>query len=273
MKGTWTFYLILTGLWLYSCTGDVEIQPGPGTLDTYYPIKVGDIRNFAIDSITYDYDGNLQQIVIDTQQFYLQERVLGTVEIQGSQWYRIGLFQGNDQAGPYDLSDYAYEQVSETRLLRREGHLTFIPLASPLSLFTEWDGTAYFDAENATRFIKGEIVHPYSDWTYLYIQKWDDFILGQQKYADVIQINQRDTLALEMEGGGLSIPPEKQLFYNLANEFYAPHIGLIFKEEYNLTSICASSNVEDFQAFCDTTTIFEHAERGYIYRKKLLSIE
>lgn len=258
---------------IFSCTDDAVMQPQPGILTTYYPVEIGDIRTFSIDSITYDYDGNLQRIVIDTQHYYLQERVLETVEIEGSEWYRIGLFQGDDRTGPFELEDYVYEQISEDRLLRREGNLTFIPLASPLPLFTEWDGTAYFNAEKTTRFIRGEIVHPYSEWSYLYLQKWDDFLVDQKMYSEVIQINQRDTIALEVDGGAGLIPPDEQLFYNLANEFYAPQFGLIFKEEYNLISVCASSNVEEFQVFCDSTTIFENAERGYIYRKKLLAIE
>lgn len=247
--------------------------PGQSLLDEYVPIEVGDVRTYVVDSITYDYDGNLQRIVIDTQRFYLQERVLETTPIHDSDWFRIGLFRSHSLDGEYRLSDYVYEQKTEKQLLRMEGNLTFIPLASPLELFSEWEGTAYFNPDQVSIFVEGEVIEPYENWNYLFLKEWDEYEVLQNTYSDVIQINQRDTLSIQIENGNGIIPPEEQLFYYLANEFYAPGVGLVEKEEYHLTSVCASSNVNEFQAFCDSTTIFENAERGFIYRKKLFSIE
>lgn len=265
--------LLLLSIGIVSCTEDSDLVPEAGLLDKYFPLETGDVRSYRIDSITYDYDGSLQRIVIDTQQYFLQERVLETTRINESDWLRIGLFRSNTLEGEFELEDYAYELKTGGQLLRMEGNLTFIPLASPLKLFDEWDGTAYFNPAQTQVFVRGEVLSPYENWNYLFLKKWEEYEVLQNSYSDVLQINQRDTLSLEVENGNEIISPEKQLFYFLANEFYAPGIGLIEKEEYNLTSVCASSNVVDFQSFCDSTTIFENAERGYIYRKKLVSFE
>lgn len=258
---------------VFSCQEDINITPKPSLLDEYYPLEVGDIRTYAIDSITYDYDGDLRQIVIDTASYILQERVLETVDLHGETWYRIGQYRSRMNGGDYEIIDYVYERNDPPRLLRKEGNLTFIPLASPLTLYDEWDGTAYFDASSITRFVQGELIRPYDEWAYLYLDLWDQYEVDGAVYHDVIQINQRDTASIPSAGNQRMILPEEQLFYYLANEFYAPQKGLIEKEEVHLSSICASSNVDDFQAFCDTTTIFVNAERGYIFRKKLISLE
>lgn len=265
--------LLLLSIGIVSCTEDADLVPEAGLLDNYYPLETGDVRTYRIDSITYDYDGSLQRIVIDTQQYFLQERVLESTRINETDWLRIGLFRSNTLEGEFELEDYAYELKTAGQLLRMEGNLTFIPLASPLKLFDEWDGTAYFNPAQTQVFVRGEVLSPYENWNYLFLKKWEEYEVLQNAYSDVLQINQRDTLSIEVENGNEIILPEKQLFYFLANEFYAPGKGLIEKEEYNLTSVCASSNVVDFQSFCDSTTIFENAERGYIYRKKLVSFE
>ncbi len=269
----WSVVFYFCGMSVFSCQEDKNIQPGPTLLDEYYPIQTGDVRTYSIDSITYDYDGDRQRIVIDTLRYYMQERVLESVDLNGTPWYRIGQFRSTSHEGDYQLTDYVYERNDPPRLLRKEGNLIFVSLGSPLILFEEWDGTSYFDASATTRFVRGEVIKPYEDWSYIYLDKWEDYEVEGQSYHDVIQINQRDTTSIPSSNDNGLIPPEKQLFYYLANEFYAPETGLIEKEEYHLTSICASSNVEDFQTFCDTTTIFENAERGYIFRKKLISNE
>lgn len=269
----WYVFTFLCVMIVFSCQEDKDISPGPSVLDEYYPLETGDIRTYSVDSITYDYDGDLQRIVIDTSKFFLQERVLESVELSGETWYRVGQFRANSPNGDYQLTNYAYERITPRRLLRKEGNLTFVSLASPLTLFDEWDGTAYFDASSTTRFVRGEVIQPYQGWNYIYLDKWDDYEVEGQSYHDVIQINQRDTTSISSSNDNSLIPPEEQLFYYLANEFYAPQAGLIKKEEFHLSSICASSSVDDFQTFCDTTTIFENAERGYIFRKKLISIE
>lgn len=264
---------ILCGIAAFSCQKDKNLLPGPSLLDEYYPIQEGDVRTYRMDSITYDYDGDLQKIVIDTLQFILQERVLESVEIQGESWFRIGQYYAASKDDDFELKDYVYERKESGRLLRKEGNLIFIPLASPLTLFEEWDGTAYFDASATGRFVRGEVIKPYEDWNYILLNRWDDILVEGKSYSDVWQINQRDTMSIQIGTGNGKLSPEHQLFYFLANEFYAPQTGLIKKEEFHLTSICASSHVDEFQIFCDTTTIFQNAERGYIFRKRLLSIE
>ena len=258
---------------VFSCTEDVNLEPDTTLLDQYYPIAEGDARTYLIDSITYDFDGHLNRIVIDTQRFYVQERVLESTQIHDESWWRIGLYRSDSPESAFQLNDYVYIRKTRSRLLRREGSLTFIPLASPLDIYSEWDGTAHFEPTKTNFFVEGEVISPYEDWNYIYLQNWETYQVDQTTYENVIQINQIDTLSIETDNGQDLVPPDKQLFYNLANEFYAPGVGLIEKEEYHLTSICASSNVNDFQVFCDTTTIFENAERGYIYRKKLIAIE
>ncbi len=269
----WGIFSFLCGWSVLSCQEDKNIQPGSTLLDEYYPLQEGDVRTYSVDSITYDYDGDLQKIVIDTLRYILQERVLEPVQIQGDTWHRIGQYRADSQDGNFLLMDYVYERKAPGRLLRKEGNLTFIPLASPLTLYEEWDGTAYFDVFTTRRFVRGEVIKPYEDWNYTFLKKWDNLMVEDKLYPDVLQINQRDTISIQTSIGNKEIPPEQQLFYYLANEFYAPQTGLIEKEEFHLTSICASSHVDQFQVFCDTTTIFENAERGYIFRKRLLSNE
>lgn len=256
-----------------SCTEDVDVAPGSTLLDKYYPIAEGEVRTYAVDSITYDFDGNQNRIVIDTQLFFVQERVLGSTQINNEAWWRLGLYRSDAPEGEFLLSDYAYVRKTGNQLLRREGNLTFISLASPLELYSQWDGTAHFDPAKTTLFIEGEVITPYEGWNYLYLKNWEAYRVEHTTYENVMQINQKDTLSIETDSGLDLVPPEDQLFYTLANEFYAPGVGLIEKEEYHLTSICASSNVNDFRVFCDSTTIFENAERGYIYHKKLIGIE
>lgn len=270
--GLWASSFVLL-LFLWSCAVDADLDHRSTLLEDYYPIQEGDIRIYAIDSITYDYDGLLHKIVIDTQQYYIQERVLGQIHRNNLPWWRVGLYRSQSLEGEYELFDYVYLRQTSQQLLRQEGNLVFIPLASPLRLYDEWDGTANFNSSQAEFFIRGEILTPYKDWNYVYLKTWDQYWVNGNSYSQVIQVNQKDTLSIQIEDGGGIIPPENQLFYTLANEFYAPGVGLIEKSEYHLTSICASSNVTEFQAFCDTTNIFSNAERGYIYHKKLISFE
>lgn len=268
----WGWFLFFLISFFVSCTEEVVITPKDGLLERYFPLKDGDIRTYQVDSITYDFDGTLQKIVIDSSRYFLREEVGEPITMHGESWHRIALFRSALRDGDYQLVDYVYERIDQNRLMRKEGHLTFIVLSSPLSLYDEWDGTAYFNASETTRFVRGEIIKPYEEWNYLYLKAWENYVLAERTYQDVIQINQRDTVSIQVSGHR-DLKPEEQLFYHLANEFYAPGTGLIKKEQYHLTSICASSSVEQFQNYCDTTTIFENAERGFIYNKILLSRE
>lgn len=268
----WKIICIALSLTIFSCTEDVDFSPGPNLIDEYYPIAEGDVKTYAVDSITYDYDGLLQQIVIDTQQYFIREVVEGTIQMGNEPWWRVGIYRSDEPDRNFKLTEYAYLRNTNNQLLRKEGNLIFIPLGSPMELFTEWDGTANFNPDQAQFFIRGEVVAPYVDWNYILLKKWDTYEVLDRTYDNVLQINQKDTAAIQTDNGQ-TIDPVNQLFYTLANEFYAPGVGLIRKEVYHLTSICASSNVQEYESFCDSTTIFANAERGFVFHKMLISSE
>ncbi|WP_236976506.1 hypothetical protein [Membranihabitans maritimus] len=269
-------YVLLCVVVFVSCTEDRNIEPRQLLVDRYYPIESGMERLFKVDSITYDFNGEVGEIVIDTTQLFLKQIIKEESSINGIDWYVIEELTADSEESEYEFKRLVLERKNEGRLQKKEGNLTFIPLSSSLELYDEWQGTALFDKSAVEIFVEGEIIKPYENWNYILVEDNGTLEVEGTVYNEVIQINQHDTSTLEsmdMNGNPLLFPPEKQLFYELANEWYAPDKGLVMKEEYNLTSICASSSVNEFQMFCDTTTIFQNAERGYIYRQKLISIE
>lgn len=271
------FYLALVSLTVISCTKNEDLAIIENKIQKYYPLELGQQRWYEVDSITYDFDGNTSNIKIDTHQYFQKEVVSSLIEYSNAQWYVVEISTSTSLDGEFLDQSAVLERVDENgRLLVKKGNLTFIPLSSSISLYDEWDGTAMFDKSKVEVFIEGEKIKPYENWTYQFIEILDTVKINQDTYRDVWRINQIDTSSInttDASGSPIQVKPDRQLFYNLANEWYAPGKGLIKKEEIQLISICASSSVDEYMDFCKNTTIFENAEQGYIYRKKLLKFE
>ncbi|GAA5221952.1 hypothetical protein [Membranihabitans marinus] len=271
------FYTALVSLIFFSCGKNEDLAILDNKIQQYYPLELGQQRYYAVDSITYDFDGNTSSIRIDTHQYFQKELVNTVIQFTNAIWYVVEISTSESLDGDYLDHSIVLERIEDNqRLLVKKGNLTFIPLVSYISLYDEWDGTAMFNKSAVEIFIEGEKIKPYENWNYQFIEILETVKIDQNTYNNVWRINQIDTSSINTTDNGgnpIQVKPEQQLFYNLANEWYAPGRGLIKKEEIQLISICASSSVNEYIDFCDTTTIFENAEQGYIYRKKLLKFE
>lgn len=254
----WGNLLILAALALtgYSCdkkeTEPLDLELGY----EYYPLQVGQIREFAVDSILFDPALNGTQI--DTNSWFIRESITDSFPAQdGLIWYRIERFQRQSESLPWQIGKVYAAARNKQQAYRTEDNLRFIKMTFPLQANETWDGNAFF-SNRTTVEVAGEQIEMFVDWNYRTLSLADPFQVGDLLFDTVCSIQLADS--------------ENLVEYRQAKEHYAKNIGLVYRELQILDTQCEVCCNGDF-AVCTTINWGQKAEKGFILRQRLLRWE
>ncbi len=219
----------------------------------YYPLEVGQIREFEVDSIIFDPAAGGTQI--DTNSWFIKESITDSFPAQdGLTWYRIERVQRQSATQPWQIGKVYAAARSNQQAYRTEENLRFIAMTFPLQANETWNGNAFFSNSTAVE-IAGEQIEMFKDWNYRTLSLAEPFQVGGLLFEKVCSIQLADS--------------ENIIEYRQGKEYYAKNIGLIYKELQIMDSQCEVCCSSDFGA-CATTDWGQRAEKGFILRQRLL---
>ncbi len=219
----------------------------------YFPLKVGQIREFAVDSIIFDpAPGGTR---IDTNSWLIQEAVVDSFPGQdGLIWYRIERLQRQSDTLPWQIGKVFAEARNERQAFRTEDNLRFIKMTFPLKLNESWDGNTFFSKTTNVE-VAGEQIKMFIDWDYRILELGSSLQVGEMSFQDVCAIQLANS--------------ENFIEYRQGVEHYAKNIGLVYRELQILDTqceVCCNGNL----VTCSTTNWNQKAEKGFILRQRLL---
>ncbi|NUN99426.1 MAG: hypothetical protein HUU01_02285 [Saprospiraceae bacterium] len=219
----------------------------------YYPLELGQVREYAVDSIIFD--PALGGTRIDSNSWLVQEVVVDTFPGQdGLTWYRIERFQRQSDTLPWQIGKVYAAARSKQQAFRTEDNLKFIKMTFPLQANETWDGNAFFSIKTTVE-IAGEQIEMFKDWAYRTLSLTDPLQVGDLTFEKVCSIQLADS--------------ENIIEYRQAKEHYAKNIGLVYKELQILDTQCVVCCNGDFGT-CASTGWGQKAEKGFIVRQRLL---
>lgn len=219
----------------------------------YYPLEIGQTREYAVDSIIFD--PALAGTQIDTNSWFIKETVVDTFSGQdGLTWFRVERVQRRSDTQPWQIGKVYAAARSKQQAYRTEDNLRFIKMTFPLELNETWAGNAFFST-GTTVEIAGEQVEMFKDWSYRILSLTDPLQVGDVLFENVCSVQLADS--------------ENIIEYRQGHEYYAKNIGLIYRELQILDSQCDVCCNGDFGA-CATTDWGQRAEKGFILRQQLL---
>jgi len=246
--------LAATVLLVYSCN---KRETEPLDLDwgyEYYPLQVGQIREFAVDSIIFDPAASGTQI--DTNSWFIKESVTDTFPGQdGLTWYRIERVQRQSDGEPWQIGKVYAAARSKQQAYRTEENLRFIVMTFPLQANETWNGNAFFSNTTSVE-VAGEQLKMFKDWgDSRTVSLAEPFEVGELSFENVCSIQ--------------LVNSENLVEYRQAKEHYAKDIGLVYRELHILDTQCEVCCNFDY-AVCPTINWGQKAEKGFILRQRLL---
>lgn len=222
----------------------------------YYPLQVGQIREFAVDSILFD--PALNGTPTDTNSWFIRESITDSFPGQdGLTWYRIERAQRQSESLPWQVGKVYAAARSKQQAYRTEENLRFIKMTFPLQANKTWDGNAFFSTRTAVE-VAGEQIEMFVDWDYRILSLADPLQVGDLLLDSVCSIQLADS--------------ENLVEYRQGKEHYAKNIGLVYRELQILDTQCAVCCNGDF-GVCATIDWGQKAEKGFILRQRLLRWE
>jgi hypothetical protein len=201
---------------LLSCTKEVEILK-PQILTEYYPLKIGKIITYQVDSTVFTNLGTVKVV----RSYQMRDRIDSIIaDNLGRPSYKIRRSVRSVIDSTKWIDTYSYlvtYDSSRQRLELVENNLRFIKLASPVSTGVQWNGTS---------FINNNIpeLQYMSDWRFMYENVRRPFTVNGISYTETITVNQRND--------SVGTPSNKNFYFEktISKEVYSKSIGLIFKE-------------------------------------------
>ncbi len=239
-----------------ACEPDVIIQKEEPLSEHYFPLEIGSIKTYKIDTIYFQLQG--KQIHTDTVQWIVTETITDTSRAE-------------DKRLLYHIQRTMRKPQSEEKISVREwlaweengavvlqiGNLPYIKMQKKLHLGSQWKPNAYFDAQSISVEIKSNFIRPYSV-PYLA----EAMSLSKASYDG--HTTQDSILTVQLVDFDDNYVEKR---YSI--EKYAPHIGLVEKEEWILNTQCRIKGGDPND--CTGLPWTEKAEEGYIMHKLILS--
>ncbi len=233
---------IVTILSVFSCKNEIIEYNPKNQSNFYYPIAVGSIWTYKLDSIIYDNSGT----VIDTFQGIVKETIIDSFENStGDIEYTIE--RANKEGDNWHVTDIWSTSKTDSRVYRTEDNLKFIKMISPVEKKVGWDGNAFIDTENTIVKIAGESIKMFDQWHYRYTDVGVEETIGENTYDDIAIVQQVDK--------------EDVYSRRFSIEKYAKNIGLVYKKMIILNTNNTSESIPWEQK----------AEEGFILEQKLIS--
>ncbi len=238
------FFLLLSIVFIlsiFSCKNEI-IQYNPKNHSNfYYPLAVGSVWTYKLDSIIYDNSGT----VVDTFQGIVKETIIDSFENStGNIVYTIE--RANKEGDSWKVTDIWSTFKTENQVFRTEDNLKFIKMITPVEEKLGWDGNAFIDTENTIVKIAGESIKMFDQWYYRYTNVGIEETIGKNTYDNVAIIQQVDK--------------EDAYSRRYSIEKYAKNIGLVYKKMIILNTNNTSESIPWEQK----------AEEGFILEQKLI---
>lgn len=250
-----TCLLIFLGIaaCLFSCTKSTVEDIVPDRGYEYFPLAVGQSKEFAVDSIVFD--PAQFRTAIDTFSGFLRETVVDTLrDHTGALVFRIERFYRRNAADPWTFHSVVSSGRNEQEAFFTEDNLRYVKLRFPLKTDVEWDATAYFP-ETTKLEVAGETLEFFKGWKSIVREKQAQYDLEGQQFSDVYLVELADF--------------ENKIEYRYGMEAYAPGAGLIYQEIWVMDTQCEFCCNRDLGA-CDPLPWVDKAEKGIILKKRLL---
>jgi hypothetical protein len=189
----------------------------PQILTEYYPLKIGKIITYQVDSTVFTNLGTVKVV----RSYQMRDRIDSIIaDNLGRPSYKIRRSVRSVIDSTKWIDTYSYlvtYDSSRQRLELVENNLRFIKLASPVSTGVQWNGTS---------FINNNIpeLQYMSDWRFMYENVRRPFTVNGISYTETITVNQRND--------SVGTPSNKNFYFEktISKEVYSKSIGLIFKE-------------------------------------------
>ncbi len=239
-----------------SCNKNKIEEPNLDFGYDYFPLDIGNTWVYTADSIIFDPIAFGTKI--DTIQFLIRETITDTFRSNSGQLvYRVKYEeQGKDRN--WQVKFIYSAQMEPTRAIRTENNLSFIKIVFPLELGRSWNGNAFIDEQKIIK-VAGEPISMFKGWeNYSFLEQFEKIDVNGQSFDDVFKVEMANS--------------ENLVEFRKANEYYAKGIGLVFQELIILDTQCQVCCNKDL-VICNGISWEEKAERGFIFRKTLISFQ
>lgn len=237
------FLAVILTVLLAACNESNFEEPVDASEDnSYYPLNVGDVWIYDIDSTIITNSGTFFKEVSGQ----LKEEVVEKITLGGKEQFVIHESFREDDTQPWYLNHVHTAELADNKAIRTERNLRFIKLVFPLSDGLDWDGNIYFD-DNRTFDLYGEPLQLYRDYEYEMNELDTTYVVNGMSYENAVYVTH-----VNREAG-----TDKKHSY----EVYAKGKGLIDKYQLFLKT----------QQTTNPGPWLEKAEEGLIIHKRLVS--
>ena len=201
---------------LISCTKEVEILK-PQVLSEYYPLKIGNVITYQVDSTVYINLGTVKVV----RSYLMRDRVDSVItDNLGRPSFKVRRSVRSQLDSTKWLDTYSYlvtYDSSRQRLELIENNLRFIKLASPVSTGVQWNGTSFINSNN-------QELQYMADWRFIYENVRRPFSVNGISYTETVTVNHRND--------SIGTPSNKNFYFEktISKEVFSKSIGLIYKE-------------------------------------------
>lgn len=211
-------YILIVVFGLISCSKETEVL-NVGTLNEFYPLQVGKVFIYRLDSTVLASFGSA--LVIKSYQ--AKDSVESTfTDNQGRLSYRIfRLLRDTAGVKPWQVAATYFATPTQKQVEFVDNNLRFLKLLAPLSEGYTWKGHSYIDTKSLNTKV-GYL----DEWQYEYRNVGQPFKIFNTTYDNTVTVFQQD----ETTPPGPFNPNLDVQIRTLGNEVYAKGVGLVYKE-------------------------------------------
>jgi hypothetical protein len=223
----------------------------------YFPLEVGQFREYLVDSTTYDIGPNETIIVVNSSTFVREDLTDTISDNLGRLGYKIERSERKSTEDAWVVKDVWLALVTDQQAERLEENLRFIKMIFPVRDGQVWDGNRYID-EFTTIQVAGETIEAFKSWEYEVNSVGEQSVVNNELFEDVVEIQQADN--------------ENLIELRESKEQYARGVGLIYREMRILDSQCISGCNGDPTCIgiCESSPWEDIAEKGFTLKQYLL---
>ncbi len=218
-------YLVFFGIgfMLSGCTSNDEEKSENSIDDTiYFPLQ-RNIVDYKVSQVDIYNDGSTR----DSFNYYLRESVSSSyIDSNEEEISVIDQYTKLSISDSWQLVGRVTSHIANNQVIRKEENISQIKLVLPPMTDDTWNPNAFFDDNVLIPIGSGELSY-YSNWQSIYTDLNMSTEVNGMEFTNVIAV----TLANY----------ENRLQYRHAIEYYAPDIGLIYKEIHVFDTQCFDS--------------------------------
>lgn len=227
-------------LLISACEESVETITFAG--EAYYPLELGDVKVFEVDSILY-YNGGKQDSI---HSFIKEEIVDETIDAAGVAMYKIEVSTRRLVDDPWQITDVYSASKDEDGAYRTEENRRLQVLQFPLIKGRTWQPTLAFNENEFYTIPGGEMMQIYRYWENKVITLDSTVQINNTVFDDVVVVAMPDDTINKLER-------------RYVQELYAKDIGLI----------ASTREILEDQQRLDTAWHVK-AQKGFIVRQQLI---